>query len=152
MDISKHLPPEHITLDIKSNLKFDVIEELLSLLDENKQLLNKEVTLKDLLAREGYLSTGLEKGLAVPHAKSDGVDQLLIAMGIKKDGLDFESLDGKPAQVIFLVLSPRDTSGPHIQSLATISRNYKSDEIRQALLNAKTPEAVAEIIKEQFTQ
>lgn len=151
MNLSEYLPPKHITADLKSDSKFQVIEELLDLLDENKQLIDRDLASQDVLAREGYLSTGLENGLAIPHAKTDGVDKLLIAFGRKKDGVDFESLDGKPARLIFLVLSPRDVSGPHIQSLAAISRNLKNRELREALLEAEDASEIAEIIKTKFT-
>lgn len=150
MKLSEHLPIEHISLQLKNESKFPVIEELLDLMAKNGKLLDKDLALKDILAREGYSSTGLENGIAIPHAKTDGVKRLTLALGLKKDGLDFDSLDGKPAQFIFLVVSPRDISGPHIQSLAVISRALKDVSTRQALLEAVSAEEVAGIIKEKF--
>jgi fructose-specific phosphotransferase system IIA component len=150
MKLYEYLPKEQIEPNLKGETKFQVIEELLDLLHENNQLLDRDVALQDVLAREGYLSTGLENGLAIPHAKTDGVGKLVIAFGIKRDGVDFESLDGKPAYLIFLVLSPRDTSGPHIQTLAVISRNLKNKELRDALLQAQTREEIYDIIKNRF--
>ncbi|MCD6374007.1 MAG: PTS sugar transporter subunit IIA [Caldisericaceae bacterium] len=150
MKLYEFLPVEHIEPDLKGQTKFQIIEELLDLLDKNGRLVDREVALQDVLAREGYLSTGLENGLAIPHAKTDGVNSLEIAFGVKKSGVDFESLDGKPAYLIFLVLSPRDTSGPHIQTLAVISRNLKKKEIRDMLLAAKTREEIFDIIKNRF--
>ena len=150
MQLSEYLPQEHIVAELKSDTKFQIIEELIDVLDKNKRLLNKDVALQDVLAREGYLSTGLENGLAIPHAKTDGVQRLEIAFGIKRGGVDFESLDGKPAELIFLVLSPRDTSGPHIQTLAIISRNLKEKANREALSQAGSAPAIADIIKSKF--
>lgn len=150
MRLADHLVPEHIEISLKGKTKFQIIEELMQLLGGNKALLDPELALQDVLAREGYLSTGLESGLAIPHAKTDGVDSLKIALGLKKDGVDFESLDGKPANIIFLVLSPRNTSGPHIQTLAVISRNMKEREIREAVLRADSVQKVSEIIKDNF--
>jgi len=150
MKLSEYLPQEHITTNLKNNNKFPVIEELLDLLAQNGKVADRELALKDVLAREGYLSTGLENGIAIPHAKTDGVDQLLIAFGIKKEGLDFASLDGKPAQLIFLVLSPRDVAGPHIQTLAIISRALKEEATRRALLQVSSAAEAAGIIKEKF--
>ncbi len=150
MKLYEHLPKEHITPHLEGQTKFQVIEELLDLLDKNNHLRDRDVALQDVLAREGYLSTGLENGLAIPHAKTDGVERLEIAMGVKPEGVDFESLDGKPANIIFLVLSPRDTSGPHIQTLAVISRNLKNKEMREAILKAKTREEIFDIIKNRF--
>lgn len=150
MILHEHLPASHITTDLKGETKFQIIEELLDLLDENKHLLNRDQALEDVLARESYLSTGLENGLAIPHAKTDGVQELMATFGMKKNGVDFESLDGKPANLIFLVLSPRDTSGPHIQALAIIARTLKDKKIRERLLNAGSPDDVADIIKSEF--
>lgn len=138
MNLSELLPENQISADLTGKNKFQLIEELLDLINGNGKILNRELALKDVLAREGYLSTGLENGLAIPHAKTDGVDQLVMSFGLRRDGADFDSLDNKPAHLIFLVLSPRDTSGPHIRALAAITKNLKNAERRQALLNAKT--------------
>lgn len=150
MQLADYLDKEHIVADLQGNTKYEVIEELLKTLKDSDKLVDLDVTLQDVMAREGYLSTGLENGLAIPHAKTDGVSGLVVALGRKKEGIDFESLDGKPANLIFLVLSPRDTSGPHIQTLAVISRNMKEADLRQLLLDAATAEEMAEIIKEKF--
>jgi len=150
MQLSQYLQASQISTDLQSETKFKIIEELIELLNQNEALLDPDIARQDVVAREGYLSTGLENGLAIPHAKTDAVDGLKIALGIKKDGVDFESLDGKPAKIIFLVVSPRNTSGPHIQTLAVISRNLKKEESRKALLEAESAEAIAKIIKEQF--
>jgi len=151
MHLADHLLPEHISIDLSSGTKFQIIEELIQVLNQNKVLDDADLALQDVLAREGYLSTGLESGLAIPHAKTDGVSDLQIALGIKKEGVDFESLDGKPANLIFLVLSPRNTSGPHIRTLAVITRNLKEREIRTAMLKAQTVQEVASIIKNKFS-
>ena len=150
MRLADYLVMEHIEINLKGETKFQIIEELMQLLGKNKALRDSELALQDVLAREGYLSTGLESGLAIPHAKTDGVDSLKIALGVKKKGVDFESLDGKPANLIFLVLSPRNTSGPHIQTLAVVSRNMKEPEIREMILQADSVQKVSEIIKDNF--
>lgn len=150
MKMSDYLPQEHISVNLKNNSKFPVIEELLDLLTDTGKLLDRDLALQDVLAREGYLSTGLENGIAIPHAKTDGIGELVISFGIKKEGLDFDSLDGKPAQLIFLVISPRDIAGPHIQSLAIISRALKDAATRKALLQASSASEVAALIKEKF--
>jgi len=150
MDISKHLHPNHIIVPLESETKFQAIEELVDALHGNQRLNNRDLALKDVLEREGYSSTGLEKGLAIPHAKTDGVSGLEIALGLSRQGIDFESLDGKPARIIFLVLSPRDTSGPHIQTLAVISRSLKDKELREKLLNASSAAEVMRIIRDDF--
>ncbi len=150
MQLSQYLPSSHIITDLKGETKFQIIKELMEQLNRTGELVDADIALQDVLAREGYLSTGLENGLAIPHAKTDGVDGLKIAFGIKKEGVDFESLDGKPAKLIFLVVSPRNTSGPHIQTLAVISRNLKEPATREALIQITSPEEAAQFIEKQF--
>jgi len=150
MNLIQLLPETHVKPGLSGNTKFQVIEELLELLVSAGAIMDRETTLSDVLNREAYLSTGLESGLAIPHAKTDGVDKLTIAFGTKPEGIEFDSLDGKPANLIFLVLSPRDRSGPHIQALAGISRNLKEAGIRQKLLTAASAEEVTRIIRSDF--
>jgi fructose-specific phosphotransferase system IIA component len=125
-----------ILADLKGSNKFQVIEELVDCLNKTGRIKDRDTAFEDVLDRERYLSTGLENGIAIPHGKTDAVDELIIAYGFHKEGIDFDSLDGKPAHLIFLVLSPKDTSGPHIQVLALISRNLKKPETHQKLMNA----------------
>jgi fructose-specific phosphotransferase system IIA component len=148
MKLSDYIPESHIVPDLKGSTKVDIIEELLTVMKNNQLISEYEIALNDILDREGYLSTGLENGLAIPHAKTDSIGQLAIVFGLKKDGVNFESLDGKPAQLIFLVLSPKDTSGPHIQALAMITRNLKNADMRQKIINSKSAEEIANLFKE----
>jgi mannitol/fructose-specific phosphotransferase system IIA component (Ntr-type) len=148
MKLSEYLPANHINHDLVGNTKIEIIEELLGLMRDLKLIDQYELALNDILDREGYLSTGLENGLAIPHAKSDSIEKLAIVFGLKKGGVPFESLDGKPAENIFLVLSPKDTSGPHIQALALITRNLKDTETREKIKNSTSAEEIEGIIQE----
>ena len=147
LHIKDILKEEQISLDLKSKNKKEIIRELLEILEKNKLVADIKVALDDVLSRESYLSTGMENGLAIPHAKTDTVKDLVMAFGIHQQGIDFDSLDGKPARYIFLVLSPRDKSGPHIQALSIISRNIKTDSIRSALLKAKSAQEILNILE-----
>ncbi|RMH63576.1 MAG: PTS sugar transporter subunit IIA [Calditrichaeota bacterium] len=145
MELAEKLIPAHVTL-LRGADKTAVIDELLDVLYDSGVLADRATARHDVLAREQYLSTGMEEGLAVPHAKTDAVSELVVAFGLHRDGIDFESMDGKPARFIFLVLSPRSTSGPHIRALAQITRALKDASVRQALLEADTAENIASII------
>ena len=148
MKLSEQLSENLIKLRVTGESKYQIIEELIGFLGTKGKLKNKEKALNDVIEREQYLSTGLENGLAVPHGKTSGVDKLTIALGITKEGIDFDSLDGKPSNLIFLLLSPKDTSGPHIQALAQIARNLKGKEIRDKLLQASTEVEVMDVFRE----
>ena len=145
MQLQDYLPESHITIDLQGERKIEIIEELLVRMRDLDLISDYEVCINDILAREGYLSTGLENGLAIPHAKTKGIEKLAMVFGVKKDGVEFETLDGKPAHLIFLVLSPVDTSGPHIQALALISRNLKDPVIRDKLKKARSAAEIADI-------
>ena len=147
MTIGELLSEDLITDSLQGENKFEVIAELLDLLVKKGLVKDRETAYQDLVEREHYLSTGLENGLAVPHAKTSAATQLLISFGLSRKGVEFDSLDGKPAHFIFLVLSPRDTSGPHIKILAQITRNFRNGEVGKKLLEAKSPQEILEIFK-----
>lgn len=145
MKFSDYIHQENIVPDLSGQTKQEVIEELLNHMQNLGLVSNYEIALNDILVREKHLSTGLENGIAIPHAKSEGVEKLSIVFGIKNGGIDFDSLDAKPANLIFLVLSPKNTSGPHIQALALISRNLSVSKNRDSLNSAKSADEIANI-------
>jgi mannitol/fructose-specific phosphotransferase system IIA component (Ntr-type) len=147
MGIENILTESLISDDLKGSDKYSVIESLLDLLWRDKKLEDRETCLRDLVERETYLSTGLENGLAVPHAKTAAVKDLLVSFGVCPGGLDFGTLDGKPAHFVFLVVSPLDTSGPHIKMLAQITRNFREQGVGEKILSAKSKKEILEIIQ-----
>ncbi len=149
MKLTELVTADLIVTPLKSSTKKHVIHDLLDLLYKKDLVKNRDQALADILTREKHLSTGMENGLAVPHAKSDSVEQLIVAFGVSPEGIEFESLDGKPAHYIFLVMSPRDTSGPHIQALASISRFIKNEKNRQRLLKANSNKEIFDIFNEE---
>jgi len=90
----------------------------------------------------------MENGIALPHAKTDGVDDLEIAIGIKKEGIDFGAMDGKKSRLFILIISPQKDSGPHIQFLACISSILIDPQVREALINIDTPEKAVGLLRE----
>lgn len=146
MNLKKALSKESIRLNLQSRDKNAVIEEMLDILMENRQLRDRKAALKAIVEREKKMSTGMQNGIAIPHGKSDTVDGLVAAIGISREGVDFESLDGKPAHIIVMTLSPVNRTGPHIQFLAEISRLLNSAEARQRMLEATTEEQVLDVI------
>lgn len=147
MKLSDYIPESHVHSDLKGTRKIEIIEELLGIMLKNELISDYELALNDILAREGYLSTGLENGLAIPHAKTKGVEKLTMVFGLHRQGVDFATLDGKPAHLIFLVLSPVDTSGPHIQALALIARNLKNAAVREKIKSARSGAEIIEIFE-----
>jgi fructose-specific phosphotransferase system IIA component len=135
MKIIDFLSKKAITTDVKSVKKEDVIKELIDTLidagDIEKRHRNKLI--EALMARESLGSTAIGQGIAIPHAKSDSVTKLVAAFGLSKKGVDFDSLDGEPVNIFFLLLAPQDSAGPHLKALARIARLLKDKYFRDNL-------------------
>jgi mannitol/fructose-specific phosphotransferase system IIA component (Ntr-type) len=109
------------------------------------------MVLQDVLGREKIMSTGMQHGIAIPHGKTDGIKTMSIAIGIKKGGMDFASLDGVPSRIFIMVVSPKKTSGPHLQFLAAISSILKNQEVSDSIISAASPEEIEKILKNNYT-
>jgi fructose-specific phosphotransferase system IIA component len=133
--------------ELRSNTKEEVLIELVDVLAYHGRLNNRDEVLKDILEREKTMSTGMQHGIALPHAKSEGVKDICVAVGIKKSGIDFDSIDGEPAQLFIMVASPRRSSSPHIQFLAAIGSVLKDDSIRKRVVSAASPDEVVKLLR-----
>lgn len=134
---------------LKGTSKDHIIEELVDTLEVGAAISDRDKVLEAVLEREKIMSTGIGDGIAIPHGKSDAVTELSAALGIHKRGVDFEALDGEPAFVFFLLVSPANVSGPHIRALARISRMLKNDGFKKKLIEAESPQDILSIIEEE---
>lgn len=139
--ISKKL----IICDLKAATKDEVLTELVDLVSTSSNITDKQVLMNDILQREAKMSTGMEHGIAFPHAKSEGVKHLTVAIGRKKSGIEFDSLDGLPAQIFVLIASPTGEASPHLQVLSAVSGVLSQEENRQKILNAKNAGEIAAV-------
>ncbi len=151
MKIVEFLSKKAILTDIKSTKKEDVIKELVDSLinagDVDKRSRAKLV--EALMAREALGSTAIGQSVAIPHAKSDCVEKLVAAFGISKKGVDFDSLDGEPAFIFFLLVAPQDSAGPHLKALARISRLLKDKYFRDSLRSCTDDKEILRIITQE---
>jgi fructose-specific phosphotransferase system IIA component len=145
-DILSLVRPDCISLDLKGETKEEIIGELVDILDRRGRLEDRAQVLADVLQREKTMSTGMQHGIALPHGKTDGVRDIAIAVGIKKGGVDFESLDGEKSRLFIMVVSPRKTSGPHIQFLAAIGGVLKDEKLREEIIAADSGEIAAALM------
>lgn len=143
--LSEILLPSTIYLDLKGLTKQEIIDELITILDRAGFLLDKTAVREAVIERESKLSTGLGAGVAVPHGKTSGVNRLVGAFGIKREGIHFDAADGQPVKLFFMLVSPPSVSGPHVKALAQIAKFLRTDKNKEKLLNAKTPEEVHKI-------
>ena len=136
VDLSKYLSPDSVIFNLEATDKESAIRELVERLRRLGRVSDPDLVLSDVLEREATVSTGMEKGLAVPHARTRGVEGLAVAVGISREGIDFQSLDGEPARIIFLIASSPDDRAPHLQLLAAIAKKMRDDERRREILEA----------------
>lgn len=147
MAINELLNDSLIEWELKGTTKQAVIEELLDLLVSCGKVKDKALVLRDCFERENYLSTGFENGLAIPHAKTEAVNELVLAFGISQEGIEFDSLDGKPAHFIFLLLSPVNESGPHIKVLSQITRQFQDKNTASRIFAAQSLKDILDIFQ-----
>jgi len=137
-DISARLSCNAVRIDLQADDKRGIIEEMVDMIIISGRLAQEKrgCVVKALMQREEAMSTGMQYGIAMPHAKTEAVDSIICALGIKKQGVDFGSLDNEKSRIFVMILSPRDTTGPHIRLMADISQLLNDESIRQRLINA----------------
>jgi PTS system nitrogen regulatory IIA component len=151
MKVTDFLSKKAIVSDIKASKKEEVIKELVDALlaagEFEKRHRNKIIDA--LMSRESLGSTAIGQGVAIPHAKSDSIEKLVAAFGLSKKGVDFDSLDGEPAHIFFLLLAPQDSAGPHLKALARISRLLKDKYFRDSLRACEDDKAILKTISQE---
>ena len=151
MKITDFLHEGAVSIDLRADTKEGVIRELVGLLAKVSAIKDKDALklVHILLDREALGSTGIGQGVAIPHGKSDCVSQLVSAVGISQQGMNFDSLDGEVTHIFFLLVAPQDSAGPHLKALARISRLLKEKHFRESLRNAKDNKTLIKILQEE---
>ena len=149
MKIMEFLSKKAMTINLKASDKEGVIRELVELLSKAGEIKNKEELVKALLTRESLGSTGIGQGIGIPHAKSSAVKSLVAAFGLSQQGVNFDSLDGEPTYIFFLLIAPEESAGPHLKALARISRMLKDKYFREMIRKSKDEKEVLKIIEEE---
>ena len=144
--INNMLSENCINLNLKGTTKSEIIDELVEILYAAGKLNDKEEYKKEILKREAQSSTGLEEGIAIPHAKTSAVKVPSIAFGLSKAGVDYESLDGEPSKLFFMIAAPANASDTHIEVLSKLTTTLLDDDVRENLLKAASPKEVIEIL------
>jgi nitrogen PTS system EIIA component len=142
------LQKDAILPDLKSRDKKGILEELVAPLSGIARIAPENLV-KVLMERERLGSTGIGGGIGIPHGKLKDLDSLVIGFGLSKKGVDFESMDGKPTHIFFLIVTPENSTGLHLKVLARISRILKNDIFREKLRNAADRDEIYETIKEK---
>lgn len=146
MKISNLLCKATINLDLKVENKNDVIDQLVELLDFAGKLNNKEKFKEEILKRENLSSTGIGEGIAIPHGKTSAVKEASLALGIVKNGVDYDSLDGEPVHIVFMIAAGESANADHLETLSKLSVLLMNPEFKNSLLSLKTPAEVLDLI------
>lgn len=139
-----------IATPLQSTDKWDAIRDLVNLCVTSGILApeKQQAALDAVLHREQTMSTGLERGIAIPHGAVPEINEIVAALGISKEGIEFESVDGDPTQIVLLMVIPKNMFQKHIRTLAGISHLLDNEQLRQRLVSANTPKDVFAVIRE----
>ncbi len=138
-----------IVADLQGQTKEDVINELINLFKDDSRVIELEKVRDAVLEREKIMSTGVGKGFAIPHGKTNAVTDILAAFGKTTRPIEYDSLDGHPVYLVFLLVGKDNLVSKHIKLLSRISRMMNKDEFREKLIQAKTSEEILEIFKKE---
>ncbi|MBU1240809.1 PTS sugar transporter subunit IIA [Myxococcota bacterium] len=138
MNLRKVLKKSNICVNLSGKDKPAVLGELLDVIMAGGAVKDRDAAYRALIEREEKMSTGMELGIAIPHARTDAVSDLQVAIGVHPTGIDFNSLDGAPCRIFIMTLAPTGRAGPHIQFIAAMSGIFSDPQKRESILNAKS--------------
>jgi nitrogen PTS system EIIA component len=149
MRLDQLLKLEHLNDNLQAKTKAEALAELSAMIIKDYPRLAQSQILDILQQREKLGSTGIGDGIAIPHGKVSELEELVVAFGRSKNGVPFDSVDGKPVHIFFLLLAPEDCAGQHLKALARISKMLKTGNFRKKLMEAKNKTDLYKMIVEQ---
>ncbi len=149
MRLEQMFKREFLVESLSSNSKKDVLTELINVMIRNGLKIDQSKAIDILQQREKLGSTGIGDGVAIPHGKVSDLQELVVAFGRSKRGIDFDSIDGRPVHLFFLLLAPENSTGQHLKALAKISKMLKTPNFRKLLLDAESTSDLYKAIVEQ---
>jgi len=152
MKIMDFLREDFIIEELESSNKQEVLEEIARNIQKGKKKYNQAAMVKVLIEREKLGSTGIGDSIAIPHGKLNGLDDLIVAFGRSRQGVEFNAMDGKPVHLFFLLMAPEQSKSEHLKVLARISRMLKDLNFRKSLMEAKSRNELYQIIADKDEQ
>ena len=149
MKLKKRIDLNSVRINLQGTTKDEIIRELASVICSKTPSLDYEIILKSVMDREAQMSTGMKNGVAIPHGKTDYVQDLYAAVGLSKQPVEFESLDGEPSRIFIMTISPASRTGEHLEFLAEVSRLLISEDTRKHILDCKSNEELLNIFLEK---
>ncbi|MBR9976947.1 MAG: PTS sugar transporter subunit IIA [Bacteroidetes bacterium] len=149
MKITSILTEDLIQVNIPGKDKDEVINAIIDLSAKSQKIKDIDKVRQAIFEREKIMSTGVGKGFAIPHGKTDAVSDIVAAFGITEHPIDYQSLDHEPVRLLFLLIGKDSLVGAHIKLLSRISRLMNKEELRNTLLEATSPAEILQILKEE---
>jgi fructose-specific phosphotransferase system IIA component len=147
MKISNYMSEELIKLDIGADEKFALLEKLSHVLEIDERVIDSRQLAEDIAERERIEPTGIGEGVAIPHARTNSVNDIIILMAKLEGSIEYNAIDGKPINLIFLIGTPKDAVQAYLKLLANLTKLVKDDSVRAELASAATPSDVLEVVK-----
>lgn len=145
--LSELLNSRSVEPDLKASTKREAMVELVELLESGHGLDSHGEILDQVMRREAMMSTGIGNGVAIPHGKARAVDRVIAACAVSAQGVGFDAVDGEPAHIFILLVSPENVGAAHVKVLANISRLLKEESVRKQLREAGSPAALLSALK-----
>lgn len=149
MKITDILSEKVIVTKLPGTTKTDILNAMIELAATSDRVLDKEKMRSAILEREKIMSTGVGSGFAIPHGKTDAVQDIVAAFAITEQPIDYQSLDDQPVRIVFLLVGKDNSVGPHIKLLSRISRLMNKEEFRKKLIDAESPSEIFQIFKQE---
>ncbi|MEW6238107.1 MAG: PTS sugar transporter subunit IIA [Candidatus Omnitrophota bacterium] len=152
MQLSEILSEDRICLDAQSETKSEAIRELAAIAAKSGKVSNLDKLVESLMAREKIQTTGIGYGMAIPHATAEGVRGVVLVLGISKKGIDFESLDGRPVHLVFLLAGEPRLQTSFLSILSKISRYFRKETFRNEILQAESAQEILSLLRSREEQ
>lgn len=149
VNIQNMLKKDYVVEGLKSKSKKEVLAELSDVFLRDDMGIDRDSVVEVLMEREKLGSTGIGDGIAIPHGKLKGLEDLVVSFGRSRGGVEFDSLDGGPVHIFFLLMAPENSAGQHLKALAKISRMLKDTSFRESLIKAESAEEIYQLIVEK---
>lgn len=143
--LSELLNESTVCPSMQATGKMDVLNAMLDMLCNTGKVQNRDQAMQDLLDNDRRTSVGMQHGIAIPHAKSATVSEMIACVAVTAEPVDMQSLDGQPSRIFIMTLSPPERTGPHIRFLAEIGRVLKDKKRRESILQAATRAELLEV-------
>ncbi|HJW86700.1 MAG TPA: PTS sugar transporter subunit IIA [Candidatus Brocadiaceae bacterium] len=149
MKLSEVLSKERIIINLSGNDKFDVLEKLVNVAGTSGKVKDPKDLLKKVIERERLKSTGIGRGIGVPHAQTPAVTDVVACLGISAQGIEFDAIDGKPVHLVFLIATKGRMDNAYLGLLSRIARLFSSEDFKQKIINSNSPEDIMRLVTDK---